>query len=271
MSVPSLPHSQSDHDEYLIARLAAGELDGREAESARALVAQCIACAELLSDLVAISTATAALPAPRRTRDFRVTAGEAARLRRTGWRRLVALFGQPRFTFTRPLAIGLAALGIAGLILGSLPSGFGAGSAAAPAIGNNDLLPQAAPASGSTSGTGSSLSGGAAPSAAPSAAPAAGEGVNPPYRTAASPAPVPDQAGSGAPKASGDKSSEFGPVSTPPTTTSQPAGATESQSGSSLAARDAGASGPPTLTVLSLGLLLAGLLVATLRVVARRI
>src|SRR6266542_1686393 len=180
MSVPSLPHSQADHDEYLIARLAAGELDGREAESARALVAACDACAELLADLVAISAATTHLPAPRRTHDFRLTAEDAARLRRTGWRRLVAHFGEPQFGFTKPLATGLAALGIAGLILGSLPSGFGTGSAAAPAIGNDYLVPQAA-SSPRASDTGSALSGGAAPSAAPSTERAAGKGVIPSY------------------------------------------------------------------------------------------
>jgi len=135
--MPALAHTRPDHDETLIARLAAGDLDDRETAEANALVTACPACAQLQADLRAIMVATAALPAPRRTRDFRLTDADAARLRRTGWRRLVGRFGDPRLAFTRPLATGLVTLGIAGLVLAAgpsfLPSSGSAGGAPAQA------------------------------------------------------------------------------------------------------------------------------------------
>lgn len=128
--MPTIHDAAPDHDETLIVRLAAEDLHGREADAARARVAECPTCAELLSDIRAIMVATAALPAPRRSRDFRLTETEAARLRRTGWRRVVGLFNGPSFAFTRPLATGLATLGIVGLLLSALPGGFGLSGAA---------------------------------------------------------------------------------------------------------------------------------------------
>ncbi|MGH2463848.1 MAG: hypothetical protein ACRDGI_00155, partial [Candidatus Limnocylindrales bacterium] len=109
--MPAFTDHSSDHDETLIARLAAGDLDESEAGRARALVASCPACAEIESDLRSIIAATAALPAPRRSRDFRLTEADAIRLRGTAWRRFVGRFGGPRLAFTRPLATGLVALG----------------------------------------------------------------------------------------------------------------------------------------------------------------
>ena len=41
---------------------------------------------------------------------------------RGGWRRFVAAFGSPRDVFSRPLAVGLTTLGLAGLLLASAPS-----------------------------------------------------------------------------------------------------------------------------------------------------
>lgn len=149
--MPFLPHVRADHDETLVARLAADDLAPRELEVARAQVADCSACAELLADLRSIASATARLPAPQRTRDFRLTEADAARLRPAGWRGLLARLGSPDFAFAKPLAGGLAALGIAGLILASLPSGFG-GAASSSSIFN---------------GVGESGAGGAASSAAP--------------------------------------------------------------------------------------------------------
>ncbi len=74
------------------------------------------------------------MPAPRRTRDFRLTAEEAASLRPAGWRRLLAPFAGPRFAFAAPLGSGLAALGLVGILLAGtgLPLG-GATAGAAPA------------------------------------------------------------------------------------------------------------------------------------------
>ena len=79
-------------------------------------------CAALHADLVALR------PRPgrcRRRRDpatITLTAADAARLRPGGWRRWVAAFGSPRDAFSRPLAVGLTTLGIAGLLVATVPS-----------------------------------------------------------------------------------------------------------------------------------------------------
>ena len=93
--MPYLPHTHPDHDETLIARLAVDDLasDDRDRLRATTQVAECPACAELLADLRTIATAVAALPEPRRTRDFRLTEADAARLRPTGWRGALARLG----------------------------------------------------------------------------------------------------------------------------------------------------------------------------------
>ena len=57
------------------------------------------------------------LPAPARTRDFRLTPEQAASLRPAGWRRLLAPFAGPRFAFAGPLGTGLATLGLAGFLV----------------------------------------------------------------------------------------------------------------------------------------------------------
>ncbi len=126
MSVPAFrPHSGPDHDESLIARLAADDLGAREAIAARTLVEACPGCAELLSDLRQIARAARDLPTPRRQRDFRLTDADAARLRPNPWRGLLARFAEPSFGFLRPLATGLVGLGFVGLLLAALPGPFG--------------------------------------------------------------------------------------------------------------------------------------------------
>ena len=154
--MPALTHRSGDHDETLIARLAAGDLTEAEAGRARALVAACPACAQVEADIRSIIAATAGLPTPHRTRDFRLTDADAARLRRTGWRRLLGRFGEPRLAFTRPLATGLVALGIAGLVFASAPSFFQAGGAStaaqAPVAGGLSGLPASSSADSSATG-----------------------------------------------------------------------------------------------------------------------
>jgi hypothetical protein len=123
------------HDEELVAAFAAGDVDdAADTERARSFVDRCAMCRELHDDLRQIRSAVqgsgsaaqraATMPAPR---DFRLTAEDAARLRpgspiarlgsQLGWggrlRRGVATFG-------RPLGAGLATLGVAGLLIGSL-------------------------------------------------------------------------------------------------------------------------------------------------------
>lgn len=126
------------HDLMLVAALAAGDLAGTDRDHAIALTASCADCAALHDDLVAIARATASVPPPIRAagRDFRLTPEQAARLRPTGWRRFVPTGG--RGAFTRPLGVALATFGLAGILIGTLSLGFGAGSAASapqPAAG----------------------------------------------------------------------------------------------------------------------------------------
>jgi hypothetical protein len=143
------------HDEELIAALAAGDIDdSTEAERARAIVERCAMCRELHDELLVIRSAiqasgnaaqrAATRPAPR---DFRLTVEDAARLRpgspvarlgaRLGWRGRLSL---GIAAFGRPLGAGLATLGVAGLLIGSLvlsgsPMALmaGAGASNAPA------------------------------------------------------------------------------------------------------------------------------------------
>jgi len=111
------PADHAAHDRVLVAAYAAGDATGTDLEAAIALVAACTACAALHHDLRLITAALPEIPAPRRTRDFRLTPQQAASLRPAGWRRLLAPFAGPRFAFAAPLGSGLAALGIAGILL----------------------------------------------------------------------------------------------------------------------------------------------------------
>ena len=154
--MPPLPDSHADHDRLTIAAYAAGDATGPELDDALAVVAACPDCAALHRDLRAIAAALPALPVPARTRDFRLTPGQAASLRPAGWRRLLAPFAGPRFSFAGPLGAGLATLGLAGfLVAGSFgvplaataPSdgGAAAGRAADPTA--VEMAPQMVPAS----------------------------------------------------------------------------------------------------------------------------
>ena len=128
------PAGHAGHDRVLVATYAAGDATGTGLETAIALVAACTACAALHHDLRLIAAALPGMPAPRRSRDFRLTEQQAASLRPSGWRRLLAPFAGPRFAFAAPLGSGLAALGIVGILLAStgLPLG-GATAGMAPA------------------------------------------------------------------------------------------------------------------------------------------
>jgi hypothetical protein len=161
------PHDR--HDRHLVAALAAGDLEPVLRADAEALVAACRECATLLADLRLIATATAALPLVPRTRDFRISPADAARLRPRGWRALLDAIGGARATFSRPLATTIPGA------LGGISFGSTAAAPAAPGAERNSV-PTAAPAfaAGSPGGLDSatSLPPAAFGSAAPSAAPA---------------------------------------------------------------------------------------------------
>lgn len=120
------PAAHAAHDLTNVAALAAraDDLDEKTATAARQQVAECTACADLLADLVTLRTALPATYSPARPRDFRLSPTDAARLHRTGWRRLLGFFGSPRDGFSRPLAIGFTTLGLAGLLVATVPTAF---------------------------------------------------------------------------------------------------------------------------------------------------
>jgi hypothetical protein len=127
------------HDEELVAALASGGLeDPAEMGRASSFVERCTACRGLHDDIVAIDAALTvdargSIPAPR---DFRLSADDARRLGgkvRAGG--AVPAFRRSLASFGRPVGASMAAVGIVGLLVGSLSLGAaGAGGLmAAPA------------------------------------------------------------------------------------------------------------------------------------------
>ena len=144
--MPHIPDNVHDtHDLELVAAHAAGDAQGPALEQASALVAGCTECAAVHHDLRAIAAAMPELPAPVRPRDFRLTPEQAASLRPSGIRGLLAAFSGPRFAFATPLGTGLAALGIVGVLVAS--GGFASGgTAGARDDGAAVTAPEVAPA-----------------------------------------------------------------------------------------------------------------------------
>ena len=251
-------HDNHDrHDRFLVAALAAGDLEGRALTDAEELVVACADCAELLADIRTIAAATAALPLMPRPTDFRLSPDTAERLSARGWRGILVRLADTRFGFSRPLAVGLTALGLVGVIAGSIPGAMGgAGSGGAPAQ----------PANGNAYNVSENQSGAPAGAAAPpaSAVPAAREPVpasqaavaagSPAptvlYPAAASPGPQHDTA-SAAPSTAPYEG--FAAVPSPQSTRSG------QQTPGGLLSLSSQSPGPPLLLVGSLVLLLIGL------------
>jgi hypothetical protein len=155
----SEPHVQ--HDPLLVASLAAGDLAGADRDHAAAQIATCADCADLHADLIAIARATAALPPAVAPRDFTLSPEQAAALRPTGWRRLVAAMSGSRPLMSRPLGIGLATIGLAGLLVSILPTVQLGTAGAAPAAPMTETQQTAV---GAAAGSGSDIAGeGASP------------------------------------------------------------------------------------------------------------
>jgi len=260
--MPPAPHSpaaEAEHHAVLIAALEAGDLAGAELTAAESLAASCAGCATLLLDLATIRGAMTDLPVPARRRDYRLSVEDAAHLRPSGWRRLVEWLAAPRST-VRPLATGLATLGVVGLLLTSgLPgslSGFGsAGSSSA-------MAPDAPVDSAAPAGAGSmELQGTYAPPAA-TAVPEGDAGL------AATAAPAPLPAGS----PSGDEAGVAGEAASGEPTVDRSAsiGASDGDAeNAKTTGRDA-ASAVPLPALASLALLAAGLALLGGRLIARR-
>lgn len=232
------------HDLTLIAGHAAGDLSTFEAASASTLLATCPACAEVHRDLVAISSATRALPRTARApRDFRLTADQAQRLHRGSWLRALLRPFAAAGSATRPMATAFTSIGVAGLLVAVLlPAGFGLAGGPASAPPNRDTTYEAADAA----------------THAPAMAPTNQE-VNP-QGSLAAPGAAGASGDSGAYVAAGAESPKVG----------------DPGDGDNLKANAgdevAGTSDPPNLLLLgSAGLLAVGLALFGLRLAARRV
>lgn len=210
--------AHADHDPLVVAALAAGDLSGTDRDHALVLTRSCASCGLLHDDLVAIALATATVPPiAARPRDFQLTAADAVRLRPAAWRRLLGgIAGAPR-AVTRPLGVGLATLGLVGLIVGNVPiltsgqaarptSGAAAGApmteqsaaSAAPSAGDLAANPltqpgatmadSAASAAAASTGTEFGTAAGASPSSAASSYGRNSSASSQPTRVAANPA-----------------------------------------------------------------------------------
>src|SRR4029453_8106468 len=99
----------ASHDLERVAALLDGDLSPADRMTGEAMVAACTECARLRDDLIVLAGAASATPAPRRTRDFRLTPAAAARLAPAGSRepvteatRLTDDMFDPRITAGHP-------------------------------------------------------------------------------------------------------------------------------------------------------------------------
>ena len=242
------------HDRLLVASLVDRSISDAERARAEAQLATCAACARLHEDLVALAAATRALPVPARTRDFTISPADAARLRGSRWRRLIAAIGSTRDVFSRPLAIGLTTLGVAGLLVATVPMPFGAGGATAErAQAPVDTLSEDA----AGSARGQDFVDPSAPPAVP--------GESAPAIAAAGPSAEPSAAAEAAPEdAEPDVLFQGGEVSPMP-------GEPDPQGNLYQTGFDASGSGPSPMFIVAGALLLMGLGLFGLRWTARRL
>jgi len=128
------------HDEEVVAAFAVDGDAADDAGRARALIERCVTCRDLHADLVAIGGTIRAVgsaeavgavrPAPR---DFRLTASQAVRLRGGNvFQRVAARLVDGVATFGRPVGATLAALGVVGLLVGTVGLAPLGGAASAP-------------------------------------------------------------------------------------------------------------------------------------------
>lgn len=128
------------HDEELIAAFATDGDTVEGAERARSLIERCVTCRDLHADLVAIGgmlraveKAEAVAATRSAPRDFRLSVETANQLRPGS----VVLRSRDRLaaaiaSFSRPVGLSMASLGVVGLLLGTLTLGGFASLALAP-------------------------------------------------------------------------------------------------------------------------------------------
>ena len=96
----------------------------------------CGPCVSLHLELVALLAWLPRAALPARPRSYVLTAEDAHRLRPGGWRAWWSAIGSARDSLTRPLAVGLTTLGLAGLLLTAAPTlllGLGGAASSTPA------------------------------------------------------------------------------------------------------------------------------------------
>jgi hypothetical protein len=155
-SIPTGDHAR--HDLLLVAEAA--DRGGR----LPAAQAACPDCQALHAELVSLVAALPTAALPTRPRDYTLRPTDAERLRPAGWRRLLGAIGTSRDVVTRPLAIGLTTLGLAGLLVATIPGALSGSLGSAGAAPSTTNAPAAATEAAVPAATG-------APSAAASAAP----------------------------------------------------------------------------------------------------
>ena len=107
--------AHAKHDRFMIA--------GAVGDASPPLAGTCPSCRALFIDLSAISAAIREAWVPSRPREFLLTTADEARLRPARWRRLLAAIGTQRDAITRPIAVTCTGLGLAGLLLTTVPFG----------------------------------------------------------------------------------------------------------------------------------------------------
>lgn len=271
--MPHVHELHEQHDALLVVSLASGDFAtaDRDRAIAQSLIDSCGECARLHDDVVAIARSTKALPTPPRPRDFQLTPEQAAGLRPGGWRRLAAAFSARGSIFSRQLGVGLATLGVAGLLLSSLGSislgGLGGAASPSAAPGPNAAAAPAYEAAGSQPAA-------ALAPASPAASAAAASSQD--IRTAvgggpATESPGLDTSGGGDTGVgrTGDSSGNVTPTPTPHELIALAPSPDSARDAASSASGDG--SGPSGLVVLSVVLLGAGLVVLLLRSISRRV
>lgn len=256
---PGDPHDH--HDPLLVAQFVGDDVDEAERAEVARWLESCAACVDLAADLRELSAGLGELPTPRRTRDFRLTAADASRLRRPRWRTVIDGLATGRVTWAQPVGATLAALGIVGLLVGTFSLG-GPGTAASTALDQMSRAGAAPAFQGATNAPGASaaasmagsITGSPGPSAAPSSEnqgyPVLSPGGSKSAFASASPAPAFNAASLPAGSAPA-----IGPV--PATTTPARAGTTggSGSGGSGGLARDVLLAASFVLVVVGLGLL----------------
>jgi hypothetical protein len=259
---PTTPHTS--HDRLLVVAGLDADMSTAERLRLERQLRDCADCRVLAAELAAISASIRSdLPQPRRPRDFRLSADQAARLRGSPISRLLERLAAPGFAALQPLAGVAMALGLTLIVLNSVSLPFG-GSAAAPAALNADdrtVTAEGAPSAAPTLDVAGSLAS-APPDRANQATPTIGEGTGGFVDTGATAQPIPGAATQPAPTAT--TGAILGPLD--PSVTPQPSTDVRltSESGEDRRA------GPPAGIVAGLALFLTGAFVLLVRRLARR-